>query len=154
MNTVEPIRRLEDYHQHLLRLDPESRYLRFGYSISDHMIERFLSTIILEPEAHQIFAIYDGEDAVGIGHVSRVGVELAFSVLGTHRRQGIGNDLMAACLNWCREQGYVEGCMVCLSSNHTIRKLAARNGMIMQTEQGETLAKFRLDAGPASDLAV
>lgn len=146
---VQTLVKLDDYIEHLLALDTDSRYLRFGFHAKDSIIESFRTRLSKEPEFHQIFAIYQDGRAIGIGHVSKVGPELAFSVLREYRNLGLGGKLMQACLDWCRSQGYVEGYMVCLPQNEPIRRLARKYGMTLESQDGEVQAKFRLDGPPA-----
>jgi GNAT superfamily N-acetyltransferase len=104
------------------------------------------------PLKHKIFVIEDDNcDVVAAGHISLEDdpVELAFSVLKEKQGQGMGNALMARCIEWCQNRNIETGCMVCLSRNAAIKKLALKHGILIK-EAGDaeaTLAIPRLNAG-------
>lgn len=140
------------YRKHLLSLDLESRYTRFGYPASDEMIGVLCDRVEANPQEHKLFAIEDHDlNLVAVGHVSLEGglAELAFSVLKEHRQKGMGSALMARCIEWCQNRKIKTGTMVCLSTNTAIKRLAGKHGVLVN-EGGETLADIRIpdpDAG-------
>lgn len=152
-----PIRRLLDselhkYEEHLLALDDTSRNLRFAGVIRDEGIVRFIQTMRENIHQHKLFVIEDADlNIIGVGHISLVGdqMELAFSVANEHRGKGYGTELMARCLEWCRNRGITKGYMVCLHHNQAVKKMAAKNGMKMHSEYGETTADIELP-GPTA----
>ena len=134
------------YRKHLLALDEQSRYLRFGYPIRDEMIEQLCDKFESNPEQHKIFVIENDDlDVVGAGHISLAGdeTELAFSVLKEHQGRGMGGSLMKRCIEWCQNRSITTGCMVCLTTNDAIKKLAKRHGILIN-EGGETLADIKI----------
>jgi GNAT superfamily N-acetyltransferase len=102
---------------------------------------------------HKIFVIENDElEVVGAGHISLEGeeLELAFSVLKEYQGQGMGSSLMARCVEWCQNRGIKGGCMVCLTTNTAIKKLAGKHGILIN-DQGETLADIKIpEATPSS----
>jgi len=142
----------ERYRDHLLALDSNSRYLRFGYQISDENIHALCDRIESEPAKHQIFVIDDRNlNVLAAGHVSVAGAEteLAFSVLKEHQGQGMGSALMKRCISWCQNRGIRHGNMVCLATNTAIRKLASRHGVLVN-DRGEVTADLAI---PESDIS-
>ena len=140
---------LEKYRQHLLSLDNESRVLRFGYPISNENINAFCDTIEKNPKEHTIFAIENAAlEFVGIGHIVVVDekMELAFSVLPEYQGQGIGNTLIRRCIQWCRTNNILQGCMVCLSKNYAMRHLCLKNGIHIHNEYGDLMGDIVLDS--------
>ena len=134
------------YRKHLLALDEQSRYLRFGYHIRNETINTLCDTFEANPQQHKIFVIENDDlDVVGAGHISLAGeeTELAFSVLKEHQGQGMGSSLMKRCIEWCQNRNITAGCMVCLTTNDAIKKLAKRHGILIN-EGGETLADIRI----------
>jgi GNAT superfamily N-acetyltransferase len=134
------------YNQHLKKLDNESRYLRFGYQIKDEMIDIICERFNKNPNKHKIFVIEDENlDVVGAGHISLEDdpVELAFSVLKIHQGQGMGSALMKRCIEWCQNRGIETGCMVCLSHNSAIKKLATKYGILI-ADTGEAQAEIKI----------
>jgi GNAT superfamily N-acetyltransferase len=143
------------YRPHLLALDEYSRYLRFGYQISDEMINKLCDKFEANPKQHKLFVIEnDNLDVVAVGHVSLEGaeLELAFSVLKQYQGQGMGSALMARTVEWCQNRGIKGGCMVCLSSNAAIKKLAAKHGILVN-DGGETLADIKIPDATAISMA-
>jgi GNAT superfamily N-acetyltransferase len=141
------------YRKHLLALDEQSRYLRFGYPIRDEMIDQLCDKFEANPQQHKIFVIENDDlDVVGAGHISLAGeeTELAFSVLKEHQGRGMGGSLMKRCIEWCQNRSITTGCMVCLTSNEAIKKLARRHGILVN-EGGETLADIKIpEINPSS----
>jgi len=141
------------YRTHLLALDEESRYTRFGFHIKDEIINQLCDKFEANPKEHKIFVIEDEAlNVVAAGHISLEGgeTELAFSVLKEYRKKGMGSALMARCIEWCQNRSIKGGCMVCLSTNYAIKKLASKHGVLIN-EGGETLANIMIpEANPSS----
>jgi len=134
------------YRTHLLALDNESRYRRFGYPIRDEMIDILCDKFESNPQQHKIFVVENDDlEVIAAGHISLEGkeLELAFSVLKEHQGKGLGGALMKRCIEWCQNRGIKGGCMVCLSSNTAIRKLAKKYGILVN-DHGETLADIKI----------
>jgi len=134
------------YRTHLKALDAESRTLRFASPVSDYVIDQFCDGVEASPSNHILFAIEDDElNFVAIGHIALEGkMELAFSVLAEYQGQGMGNNLMKRCIQWCRIHNILEGCMICLTSNSKIRHLCRKYGISTENSQGESLADIKL----------
>lgn len=139
------------YRTHLLALDAESRYTRFGTMVKDETINQLCDRFEANPKEHKIFVIEDDElNVVAAGHIALEGgeTELAFSVLKEYRKQGMGSSLMKRTIEWCQNRGIKGGCMVCLSSNLAIKKLASKHGVLIN-EGGETLANITIPQSTA-----
>ena len=136
------------YRTHLKALDAESKYLRFGYPVSDCLIDKLCDTIEADIDHHVLFCVEtDQLEFAAIGHIATSqGMELAFSVLKQYQGCGMGNALMRRSIQWCRTHNLLTGHMVCLSSNATIRHLCTKYGIKMKSEFGETSAEINLDA--------
>jgi len=134
------------YRTHLKSLDAESKVLRFGYAISDYVLDALCDKFETNPRKHILFAIENEQlEFVAVGHVSLEGeMELAFSVLKEYQGQGMGNRLMKRCIQYCRTHNILKGCMVCLSTNSRIKHLCSKYGIIMENAMGETLATIEL----------
>lgn len=148
--------RPEEYHRyrtHLLALDDTSRYTRFGFMIKDESINQLCDKFEANPQEHKIFVIEDDQlNVVAAGHIALEGgeTELAFSVLQEYRKQGMGSSLMSRTIEWCQNRNIKGGCMVCLSSNIAIKKLASKHGVLIN-DGGETLANITIpDPTPVS----
>lgn len=134
------------YRQHLKALDLESRVLRFGFAVKDEVIDTLCNEFEKNPNKHVLFCVENTNlEFVGVGHIALQGqMELAFSVLKTHRNQGIGAALIQRAVRYCRTRGILKGQMVCLSTNIAIKKLCAKNGVKMTTDHSETYGEIEL----------
>lgn len=134
------------YRKHLLALDEESRYTRFGFMIKDESLNQLCDKFEANHREHKIFVIEDEElNVIAAGHIALEGgeTELAFSVLKEYRKQGMGNSLMSRTIEWCQNRNIKGGCMVCLSINTAIKRLASKHGLLIN-EGGETLANITI----------
>lgn len=140
------------YRTHLLALDDESRYLRFASSFNDSAINSLCDKFESSPELHILFAVENADLAfIGMGHIALGGtMELAFSVLPSYQRQGIGNKLMTRVIQYCRTHGHLSGHMVCVPRNIAIKQLCINHKILLQSEFGETTGTVSLDSADAS----
>lgn len=142
------------YRTHLLSLDEESRYMRFGFHINNETINQLINKWELNPKKHKIFAIEnDNLEVVGVAHISLEDdpAELAFSVFKECQRKGMGDALMARAVEYCQNRSIKHGCMVCLGSNDAIKRLARKHDILVKTEQGDSVGAIEIpDATPIS----
>jgi len=135
------------YRTHLKALDEDSKLLRFGYQVTDDVIDQLCDTVEADSLYHILFCVENAQlEVVAVGHVAtQGGMELAFSVLKEYQGQGLGNLLMKRCIQYCRTHGILKGCMVCLTKNAVIKHLCVKNHIKIHSECGETLADIELD---------
>ena len=142
------------YRKHLLALDSDSRYTRFGYMIKDEVIEQLCDRFEANPRSHKIFVIENESlEVVAAGHIALEDdtTELAFSVLQEYRKQGMGDALMKRTIEWCQNRNIKGGCMVCLSTNAAIKALAKKHGVLIN-QGGETLANIAIPEATAGSV--
>jgi GNAT superfamily N-acetyltransferase len=148
-----PYQDYDRYRAHLLALDDESKYLRFGYQIQKESINALCDKFEENFQRHRVFVIENEElEVVGAGHISLEDrpIELAFSVLKPYQGKGMGYSLMSRVVEWCQNRGIKAGCMVCLKHNAAIKKLAQQHGILIN-DGGETLAEIQIpDANAVS----
>ena len=135
------------YKLHLLSLDEESRYMRFGYHIKNEQIRDLCNQWREESDKHVIFAIENADlEVVGVAHISLVDnpAELAFSVLKECQGQGMGDALMKRAIEYCQNHKIKHGCMVCLGSNDKIKGLARKHGILVKTEYGDSHGEIEI----------
>lgn len=137
------------YRSHLKNLDPDSKYLRFGYAISDSNIDTLCNQVEKDRAGHVLFGVEDDDlNLVAVGHIALKGeMELAFSVHAEFQGRGLGSMLMARCIQYCRTHSILKGCMVCLSRNSVIRHLCVKHGIEIHTSYGETSGDIKLEPG-------
>lgn len=129
------------YRTHLLSLDEESRYMRFGFHIKNETINQLCEKWELSADKHKVFVIEnDNMEVVAVGHVSLEDdiPELAFSVFKECQGRGMGDALMKRTIEYCQNRGIKLGCMVCLMSNDKIKRLARKHGIMVKTQDGDT----------------
>ncbi len=139
------------YLAHLLRLDAEDRYLRFGRNVKDDFIKEFVSQISLIKEG--VIAAYD-EDlkiiaAIHMAPQRREGqdtwAEISISVDQAYRSQGIAGRLGGRALMWCRARGIKEIDLQWLTHNGAVTKLVKNFGGQIEGQQSEYQSRLRLD---------
>ena len=142
------------YRTHLLSLDEESRYMRFGFHIKNETINELCNRWQLNDDKHIVFAIEnDNLEVVAIGHISleEEPAELAFSVFKECQGKGMGDALMKRCIEHCQNRGIKLGCMVCLMSNDKIKNLARKHGVLVRSQEGDSLGEIKIpDPTPVS----
>jgi len=135
---------------HLLRLDAESRYHRFGVAVNDAFLEKYAAQSFDADDLVFAFCV-DGR-AVGVGELrgfDRAGVlaEAAFSVEAEWRGRGVGAALLMRIVETACDLG-VEGVyLTCLPQNRAMqsiaRKFAAQLKFEMCADGGRLLATTR-----------
>ena len=142
------------YKTHLISLDIESRYMRFGFHIRDETISELCDKWKNNSRQHKVFVVEDNDlNVVGVAHVSLEDEvpELAFSVFKEHQGQGMGDALMKRAIEYCQNKGIKAGCMVCLGINDKIKNLARKNNVLVKTEDGDSYGQVQIpDPTPVS----
>lgn len=133
---------------HLKRLSPEDRHMRFGTSIQDDRIERYVKETIKVGD--HLFAIFaeDGEIA-GLLHMPRdvhdnQGFEIGISVDEKYRKSGFGGELFKKAISFAKTLGAKHIYTYCLSENKAMQKLAKKNGLNVMLEYGDVTGKLQL----------
>lgn len=131
---------------HLLRLDGESRRLRFFREVSDDFLREYamkfaeLGTIIYA-------YIVDGE-VRAIAELKRTPMapeataEAAFSVEKPYTNHGIGTELMGRIILSARNRGLKHLVLVCMPDNHKMRAIAAKYSTDFHIDDGTTIANI------------
>src|SRR6185369_9813825 len=97
--------------RHLQALEPEDRYLRFGYPATDEQIERYAAG--LDFERDDIFGIYNRKlELIAMAHLAYSAdpemtscAEFGVSVLKKARGRGIGQRLFDRAMIHARNEG-------------------------------------------------
>jgi RimJ/RimL family protein N-acetyltransferase len=118
--------------KHLIRLDPESRRMRFGAIVRDHHVKRFIETLNWSTSIH--LGYFDRGQLCGAAHLvsfdqcDAPGVEYAVSVEAPHQNAGIGTELTRRAVTIARNRGLRELYMVCLRENARMQHIAHKVG--------------------------
>jgi RimJ/RimL family protein N-acetyltransferase len=142
--------------RHLLQLSPHDRHLRFGSSMADAAIERYVKGI--DFACDRVFGIFEHDMTLaGVAHLA-LDVEtdtagLGLSVVPEHRGKGYGYALVARARLRAGNLSYKKLYMHCLGGNQVMIHLARKAGMTVVTQSGEADAHVVLDDGPLTDYA-
>ena len=155
-STLVPIRSLADRHRdriaaHLLALDPQDRYLRFGYAASDEQIRRYVEH--LDFVRDDIFGIFNRRlELIAMAHLAFIphepdtpaGVEFGVSVLHKARGRGYGSLLFERAARHARNEGAELMFIHALSENTAMIRIARNAGATLERAGSETEAYLRL----------
>jgi GNAT superfamily N-acetyltransferase len=153
---------------HFLALNGNDRLLRFGATLPDELITKYVQRIDFARDT--VFGVYDSKfDLVGVGHLAfaprdalpaitgatlktRV-AEFGISVSESARGMGVGSKLFERAAIRCRNADVDTLYMHCLTSNQTMIHIAKKAGMEIHRDYGEADAYLKLlPADPASVL--
>ena len=134
------------FRDHLLRLDKESRRLRFAHSVSDAFIGDYASRM---SEFGSIVYGYllDGHVRAAaelrkLGDAWGEEAEAAFSVEPPFQDQGIGSELMGRVVRAARNRGLRRLYMSCLAENARIQTIARKYDAELRFEFGEVIGEI------------
>jgi GNAT superfamily N-acetyltransferase len=158
LSTWVPIRSLGRRHrrriiEHLLALEPQDRYLRFGFSASDEQIRKYaLGIDFARDEVLGIFnrrlqLIALAHLAYGLpapGEPSRTMAEFGVSVLPQSRGRGLGRRLFDTAALHARNRGIDTLFIHALSENRPMLRIAAAAGAVVERDGSESAAWLRL----------
>ncbi len=150
-----PIRSLGPGHReriatHLLALEPQDRYLRFGYMATDEQIRRYVDH--LDFERDDIFGIYNRWlDLIAMAHLAYSNspnatncAEFGVSVSRHARGRGYGARLFERAVMHARNEGVDLLFVHALSENAAMLKIARNAGATLERDGSETEAYLRL----------
>jgi RimJ/RimL family protein N-acetyltransferase len=150
-----PIRSLGPRHrdriaQHLLALDADDRYLRFGYAATDEQIRRYVQS--LDFDRDEIFGIVNRRlELVAMAHLAMPkeealhGIaEFAVSVARQARGRGLGSRLFERACIHARNEGIDQLMIHALSENKAMLRIARKAGATLERSGSETEAFLRL----------
>lgn len=130
--------------EHLLRLDRESRRLRFTHAVSDEFIRSYAATA---SDPGSIVYIYALDGVVrGAAELKRNGptwsnsAEAAFSVESQFANKGLATELMGHIITSARNRGVKHLIMNCLAENIKMQAIARKYSADMQLEHGDIVA--------------
>jgi GNAT superfamily N-acetyltransferase len=126
---------------HFVLLEAEDRRLRFGLSVSDEHIERYVGGIDFEV-AHMYGVRASPNEWLGIGHfnIDPNGgpAELGLSVLPAARGRGLGSAIFRSAVAQASRLGATRLYMHFLTTNKAILSIARSAGMSIESGGGES----------------
>lgn len=155
LSTWVPIRSLGRRHRHriidhLLAMEPQDRYLRFGYPASDEQIRKYALSIDFGRD--EVLGIFNRRlDLIALAHLAydqgepgKTMAEFGVSVLPRSRSRGLGRRLFDAAALHARNRGIDTLFIHALSENRPMLRIAAAAGAIVERDGGESEARLRL----------
>jgi GNAT superfamily N-acetyltransferase len=142
--------------QHLLQLNADDRYLRFGHAASDEQIERYVNKLRMGSD--QLIGVYNRQlQLVAMVHLAGPTVdvavdeaELGISVSAHLRGKGYGKRLFEHAMLLCRNRGITTLRIHALSENRVMLHLAQSAGAQVERDGSEAEAVLKL---PRSNVA-
>lgn len=134
---------------HFTALDAEDRRLRFGVTVDDEFLARYVAGLDFERDL--VFGARGAPGRwVGIGHLVREGkaAELGLSVLPEGRGHGLGSAIFRYAVVRAARAGYGRLYMHCLTTNRAIMSIARAAGMVIHSDSGEADAYLEVPAYP------
>ncbi|HEX5805745.1 MAG TPA: GNAT family N-acetyltransferase [Macromonas sp.] len=150
-----PICRLDASHRaaietHLLALDADDRYLRFGHVASDDLVRAYVRGLPFERD--EIFGIFNRHlELIGMAHLGREegagqadSVEFGVSVSRHARGRGYGNLLFRRAVMHARNEGVSVMHIHALSENKVMLAIARNAGATVERDGADSVAHLKL----------
>lgn len=141
--TIRKLRHGEEeiLRDHLLRLAPEDRRMRFRGSVGDGVIHAYCAEIDW-PRTMILSFFADGvlrgvAELVQVGNQWQRAAELALTVEVPFQNQGIGSQLLQKALLMARNRFISSVCMLCVLENNKMRHIAHNCGVSLSLHDGE-----------------
>jgi RimJ/RimL family protein N-acetyltransferase len=142
---------IEKFRDHLLRLDRDSRRMRFGMSVDDAFITAYAERTDFNSSV--IYGHFAGGEMHAAAELRSIGdgwgpeAEAAFSVEPTHQDSGVGTDLLGRVILAARNRGIHRLYMNCLSENRKMQRIARKFDAELHFDHGEVVGRLKT-AGP------
>lgn len=134
------------YRDHLLRLDADSRRMRFGGAVDDAFIIDYAADAGRLDSL--LYAYVESALVRGAAELRRLGgvlpgqAEAAFSVEAAYQNNGIGAALLGRVIRAARNRGIRRLHMICLADNRRMQRIARKYGAVLRFEEGEAVAEL------------
>lgn len=130
--------------EHLLRLDSEARYRRFGHDVSDDFISRYAARA--GDFGNVTFGYFVDGEVRAVAELRpdilmhNDGAEVAFSVERPFVNRGIATQLMGRIIRTARNRGLRHLMLVCLPDNAKMQAIARHYGADLKVADGSVIA--------------
>ena len=131
------------FRDHLLRLDKNSRRMRFAHGVPDAFIEDYAAR--MADMGGIVYGYFDGDEVRAAAELKKLGdtwgreAEAAFSVEQPLQEHGIGTELMGRVIRAARNRGVQHLCISCLAENSKMRAIARHFEAELRFEYGEVV---------------
>jgi hypothetical protein len=135
----------DKFRDHLLRLDPESRRMRFGMAVGDGFIIDYASRVG-EMKCLVYGFFIDGQMRAAaemrqIGDTWSSDAEGAFSVENEFQNRGIGTDLLGRIIRAARNRAIARLYMNCLAENHKMQRICRKYRAELHFDHGDVVGR-------------
>jgi GNAT superfamily N-acetyltransferase len=151
-----PIRSLSERHRprvltHLLAMEPQDRYLRFGYAANDAQIGRYVD--LLDFRRDEVFGVFNRKlELIAMAHLAYLpelpnepaAAEFGVSVLPKARARGYGRRLFDHAVLHARNRNVETMIIHALSENTAMLKIARKSGAEVVRDGSESEARLKL----------
>jgi len=137
-----------EYHKycdHLLRLDGESRRMRFGMAVDDTFVNDYAQR--LKDMKSIIYGHMVDGDVCAAAELRPLGTpvhgeaEAAFSVEAKYQNSGIGTELLARIIRAARNRSIHRLYMNCLAENRRMQAVAKKFDAVLEFDQGDVIGR-------------
>jgi GNAT superfamily N-acetyltransferase len=141
---------------HLLRLDPDSRRMRFAHGVSDAFIKDYVQTI--NDLNAVVYGYFEGAEMRAAAELRKIGkawgqdAEGAFSVERDYQNLGIGSELMGLLVRSARNRAVHHLHMACLVENSKMQRIARKHEAALRFAAGEVLGSIEPEPGNVATL--
>ncbi len=137
----------EKFQDHLIRLDKESRRMRFGMAVSDAFIRTYTEgTNRFQSVIYGFFVAREMRAAAElrmIGDSWQGDAEAAFSVEGDYQDSGVGTELLGRIIVAARNRGVDRLYMNCLAENRRMQRIAKKYQADLYFDHGEVVGQLK-----------
>jgi RimJ/RimL family protein N-acetyltransferase len=134
------------FRDHLLRLDPESRHMRFAHGVSDSFIETYAER--MANPGSVTYAYLENGSVRAAAELKQAGgiwgrdAEAAFSIESSFQDRGLGTLLMGRLIRAARNRGVHHLTMNCLADNERMQAVAKKHDAGLRIEMGEVTGEI------------
>ncbi|MBU1213441.1 MAG: GNAT family N-acetyltransferase [Alphaproteobacteria bacterium] len=136
----------DKFRDHLLRLDKNSRRMRFAHSVSDSFIEDYAGR--MSDMGAIVYAYLEDGEVRAVAELRKLSdvwgeeAEAAFSVEPGYQEKGIGTELMGRVIRASRNRGVHRIYMSCLAENQKMQAIARKHEADLRFEYGEVIGEI------------
>ena len=140
---------LTAFSDHLLRLDPTSRYDRFAMTVSDQFLRDYAQRCVNLNDV--IYGFFVAGTMRGAGELRQIPAhdaqgqrqaEAAFSIESAFRRRGGGSELFSRIVRAARNRRIATLYMTCLAQNRAMQSLARKHSAELRFETDDCTGRL------------
>ena len=137
------------FRDHLLRLDKQSRRMRFAHAVSDSFIAEYAAQ--MSANGAVVYGYFEGDRVCAVAELRKIGdtwghqAEAAFSVEAEYGDKGIGTELLGRVIRSARNRGVSHLIMSCLADNAKMQAVARHHDAELRFEAGEVIGEILPD---------